>query len=208
MTEYNLQPKNTYNMDEKGFMIRVSGRSKRVFDKLLFSQRQFRQLLHDSNREWVTLLATICADRSHLPPGIIFPAAGRAVQASWVHSINLKKHSIYFTTSPSRWRDNDLGLTWLEQVFDRYTKAKAWRRWRLLIINVHGSYVTKDFISYCDSHKILLMIFPLHATYTLQRLDVVCFKPLAQNYNTELDLHNYTTQGWAPVKKSDFFSLF
>jgi hypothetical protein len=91
MTEYNLQPKNTYNMDEKGFMIRVSGRSKRVFDKLLFSQRQFRQLLHDSNREWVMLLATICADRSHLPPGIIFPAAGRAVQASWVHSINLKK---------------------------------------------------------------------------------------------------------------------
>ena len=37
MAEYDVQPENTYNMDEKGFMIGVSGRSKRVFDKLLFS---------------------------------------------------------------------------------------------------------------------------------------------------------------------------
>jgi hypothetical protein len=98
-------------MDEKGFMIGVTGRSKRVFDKLLFRQRQFKQSLHDGNREWVTLLATICADGSHLPPGIIFPATGRAVQASWVHSINPGKQSIHFTTSPNGWTDNDVGLT-------------------------------------------------------------------------------------------------
>jgi hypothetical protein len=111
IAEYDLQPENTYNMDEKGFMIGVCGRSKRVFDKLFFGRRQYKQSLHDGNREWVTLLAAICADGSHLPPGIIFPAAGRAVQASWVHSIDPKKHSIHFTTSPSRWTDNDLGLT-------------------------------------------------------------------------------------------------
>ena len=50
MTEYD-QPENTYNMDEKGFMIGVTGRSKRVFDKLLFGQKQFKQSLHDGNRE-------------------------------------------------------------------------------------------------------------------------------------------------------------
>ncbi len=167
IAEYDVQPENTYNMDEKGFMIGVCGRSKRVFDKLLFGRRQYKQSLHDGNREWVTLLAAICADGSHLPPGIIFPAAGRAVQASWVHSINPAKHSIHFTTSPNGWTNNDLGLTWLEQVFDRYTKAKARRRWRLLIIDGHGSHVTKAFIDYCDRHKILLMIFPPHATHTL-----------------------------------------
>ena len=128
MTEYNLQPENTYNMDEKGFMIGVTGRSKRVFDKLLFGQKQFKQSLHDGNREWVTLIAAICADGSRLPPGIIFPAAGRAVRAGWVHSIDPEKHSIHFTTSANGWTDNDLGLTWLEQVFDRYTKGKARRR--------------------------------------------------------------------------------
>jgi hypothetical protein len=66
-------------MDEKGFAIGVIGRSKRIFDKLLFGQRQFKQLLYDGNCEWVTLLATICGDGSYLPLSIIFPAAGCAV---------------------------------------------------------------------------------------------------------------------------------
>ncbi|KAF1354404.1 hypothetical protein EJ07DRAFT_133050 [Lizonia empirigonia] len=32
--EYSVEPRYTYNMDEKGFMIRVLGRSKRVFDRI------------------------------------------------------------------------------------------------------------------------------------------------------------------------------
>ena len=153
MTRYDLQPQNTYNMDEKGFMFGVTGRSKRVFDKLLFGQNQFKQSLHDGNREWVTLIAAICAC---LPPGIIFPAAGRAVQASWIHSVDPEKHSIYFTTSANGLTDNDLGPTWLEQVFHRHTKGKARRRWRSLNMDGHGSHVTKAFINYCDEHKILI----------------------------------------------------
>ncbi|KAF2621282.1 hypothetical protein BU25DRAFT_311756, partial [Macroventuria anomochaeta] len=46
------------------------------------------------------------------------------------------------------------------------------------------------------------------ATHTLQPLDVVCFKPLAQNYTKELDIRNQKTQGKAPIKKSNFFNLF
>jgi hypothetical protein len=133
MAQYDVEPENTYNMDEKGFAIGVTGRSKRISDRLLFGKKQFKQSLHDGNREWVTLLATICGDGSHLPPGIIFPAAGRVIQSSWVHSIDPQKHSIHFTTSSNGWTNNDLGLTWLEQVFDRYTKAKARRKWRLLM---------------------------------------------------------------------------
>jgi hypothetical protein len=33
--EYNILPGNTYNMDEKGFMIGTTGRSKRIFSKLI-----------------------------------------------------------------------------------------------------------------------------------------------------------------------------
>ena len=101
-----------------------------------------------------------------------------------------------------------MGVAWLEQIFDRYTKRKARRRYWLLIIDGHGSHVTKAFIDYCDQHKILLLIFPPHATHTLQPLDVVCFKSLAQNYANQLVEHNHTTQGWYPVTKADFISLF
>jgi len=33
MKEYNVQPSHIFNMDKKGFMIGILGRSKRVFDK-------------------------------------------------------------------------------------------------------------------------------------------------------------------------------
>ena len=33
ITEYNVKPENTYNMDEKGFAIRVLRRSKRIFSR-------------------------------------------------------------------------------------------------------------------------------------------------------------------------------
>lgn len=208
MVEHDIQPENTYNMDEKGFMIGVVGRTKRVFDKVLWGKKQYKQSSHDGNREWVTVLATICGDGSTLPPGVIFPAKRDAVQASWVRDIDPDKHSIHFSTSPNGWTSNDLGLAWLKQVFDRYTKAKARRRWRLLILDGHGSHVTKAFIDYCDENRILLLIFPPHATHTLQPLDVVCFKSLAQNYSNELLHRNHTTLGWSPVNKSDFISLF
>jgi hypothetical protein len=72
----------------------VRGRSKRIFDKVLYGKRQYKQSLHDGNREWVTLLACICADGTALPPGIIYASAGRAVQQSWVSEIDPKKHSV------------------------------------------------------------------------------------------------------------------
>jgi hypothetical protein len=73
-------------------------------------------------------------------------------------------------------------LAWLEQVFDRSTKRKAGRSYRLLILDAHGSHITMDFIEYCDKRRILLMVFPPHSTHTFQPLDVVMFKPLSQAY--------------------------
>ena len=65
-----------------------------------------------------------------------------------------------------------------------------------------------DFIDFCDQHKILLAIFPLHSTQSLQPLDVVCFAPLAQNYSDHVTKHLHDSQGISGVPKSDFFMLF
>ena len=110
IVEHDIQSENTYNMDEKGFMIGVIGRTKRVLDKVLWGKKQYKQASHDGNREWVTVLATICGDGSTLLPGVIFPAKGDAVQASWVREIDPDKHSIHFSISPNGWTSKDLGL--------------------------------------------------------------------------------------------------
>jgi hypothetical protein len=64
------------------------------------------------------------------------------------------------------------------------------------------------FIDYCDLHRILLLVFPPHSTYTLQPLDVVMFKPLSAAYHKALTDHLHLSQGFAGITKADFLPLF
>jgi hypothetical protein len=208
ITHYSVEPRHTYNMDEKGFLIGITGRSKRVFSRRMWERKEVRAAIQDGSREWITLLACVCADGSHLPPSLIYQSDSSAIRSSWVEDIKAVEHSVHVTSSPSGWTNNDIGLAWLEQVFDRYTKEKARQSYRLLILDGHGSHVTMDFIEYCDQNKILLAIFPPHSTHTLQPLDVCMFKPLSQAYSNELSAFLERSQGLSPIKKGDFFPLF
>ncbi|KAI1669638.1 DDE-1 domain containing protein [Pyrenophora tritici-repentis] len=191
IAEYGIEPRHTYNMDEKGFMLGVLGRSKRVFSRRSYEKKEVTAALQDGSR-------------------LIYSSANSSIRSAWVSSIEAGQHDVFIASSPSGWTNNDIGLAWLEQVFERCTKQKArrGRDWRLIILDGHGSHVTPDFLDYCDSHRILLAIFPPHSTHTLQSLDVVLFKPLSTAYSAALSDHLHKSQGLLPVKKGDFFSLF
>jgi hypothetical protein len=49
-------------MDEKGFMIGVTGRLERVLSRLQWESKQLRASLEHGSREWVTVVAAVCAD--------------------------------------------------------------------------------------------------------------------------------------------------
>ena len=117
-------------------------------------------------------------------------------------------HQVRFASSPTGWNNNDIGLAWLEQVFGRATKPKAWSSYRVLILDDHGSHVTIDFIDYCDRKKILLAICPPHSTHTLQPLDVAMFKPLSTAYSHQISGFIERSQGLTSMSKRDFFPLF
>ncbi|KAH3991532.1 hypothetical protein HBI56_220310 [Parastagonospora nodorum] len=208
IAQYNVETRHIYNMDEKGFMIGVINRAKRVFSRRMYEKKEVIHATQDRSREWITVIATVCADGSALPPGLIFGAASGAIQSSWVKDINPSKHEVFVTATPSGWSNDNVGIAWLKQVFDRYTKEKAGRSWRLLILDGHGSHVTMDFIEYCSHNRILLLVFPPHSTHTLQPLDVVMFRPLSNAYSQELTHHVQRSQGLVPMRKGDFFLLF
>jgi hypothetical protein len=92
-------------------------------------------------------------------------------------------------------------------VFERFTTAQARRKYRLFLVDGHGSHLTEEFLEYCHRHKILLAVYPPHRTHTLQPLDVVMFKLLSTAYSKKLQQSTVEHQGLVPVKKSDFFSL-
>jgi hypothetical protein len=184
---YKVEPEHTYNMDEKGFMLVVVGRSKRSFSRASYGGQKVRSTVQDGSREWISLIACVCADGSHLDPDV---------------------HQAYISSSPSGWTNNEIGLAWLKQVFDRSTKAKARSSYRLLILDGHGSHLTMDFIDYCDQNRILLTVYPPHSTHTLQPLDVAPFKPLSTAYSNEISSFMAQGQGLVSMSKTDFFQLF
>lgn len=208
ISQYNVEPRHTYNIDEKGFLLGVVTRSKRVFSRRLYEEGKLRSIMQDGNREWITLLACICADGSALEPSLIYQSASGSIQDSWLQAFDPEDHRAYFAASPSGWTNNDIGLAWLKQVFDRSTKAKARSSYRLLILDGHGSHLTMDFIEYCNQNKILLAIYPPHSTHTLQPLDVVMFKPLSTAYSNQVAAFMERCQGLTSMSKRDFYPLF
>ncbi|EED11769.1 conserved hypothetical protein [Talaromyces stipitatus ATCC 10500] len=64
------------------------------------------------------------------------------------------------------------------------------------------------FIEHCDSNRILLAIFPTHASHTLQPLDVAIFSPLSNAYTKQLDDFINDSQVFTRLTKRDFFRLF
>jgi hypothetical protein len=197
-----------YNMDKKGFMLGVLTRLKRVFSRRLYEEGKIKAHIQDGNREWITLLACICADGSHIEPSLIYQSASGLIQDSWLQAFNPDDHRVHFASSPSGWTNNELGLAWLKQVFDRSTKLKAGRGYQLLILDSHGSHLTMDFIEYCDRNRILLAIYPPHSTHTLQPLDVVMFKPLSSAYSAQIASFMERSQGLTSMSKRDFYPMF
>jgi transposase len=110
IAEYGVEPRHTYNMDEKGFLLGITGRSKRIFDRPLYESRQVRQSIQDGSREWISLIACICADGSTIDPALIYRSIAETLQSSWVEEINVNSHRAFITSSTSGWLNNKIGL--------------------------------------------------------------------------------------------------
>jgi hypothetical protein len=206
--QYNIQPHNCYNMDEKGFLIGYLQKVRRIFPKALMEKQKLLGTGQDGSREWITLLATICADGSSLPPALIYKAVSGDLQDSWLQDYDPDEHPCWFASSPNGWTSNELGLSWLQSLFNKETLDKAKRDWRLLILDGYSSHYTLKFLDWCRSNRILVAMFPPHSTYRLQPLDVSLFRPLATHYSQLLDRHTRLSLGILNSSKRDFFKNF
>lgn len=208
IAEYDVQPHNMYNMDEKGFLMGHLTKSKRVFTKTLRESGALVGAAQDGSREWITIIATICGDGSTLSPGLIFRGSSGNLTDTWLEDYEPGKHPAFVAASPNGWTSDELGFEYLTKIFDRETRDKAKRAWRLLILDGHGSHVNLKFLDWCQSNRVLVGVFPPHATHRLQPLDVSLFAPLGIYYGQELDQHMRKSEGITAITKRDFFRLF
>lgn len=59
-------------MDEKGFLIGFSRTKKRIVGIEGLRSKRITGASQDGNREFITLIASICADGSALPPALVY----------------------------------------------------------------------------------------------------------------------------------------
>ncbi len=131
------------------------------------------------NREWVTLIETIGARGSLVPPLVVFEVVMH--QAAWYQN-NIIPLDWSIGVSENGWTTDDIGLYWLKNVFDKHMKSLTLGRYRLLILDGHGSHVTPQFDQYCLEHSIIVLCMPPYSSLLLQLLDVGCFAVLKRSY--------------------------
>ena len=98
-------------MDEKGFLIGHLQKVMRIFPKALMKRQKLLGTGQDGCREWITVLATICADGTSLPPALIYKAVSGDLQDSWLQDFDPNEHSCWFASSPNGWTSDALGLS-------------------------------------------------------------------------------------------------
>lgn len=209
LEKYSILIQNRYNMDEKGFLIGCINETKRVVPLSHYKEKKLAGAAQDGNRGWVTFIGGICCDGTYLPPGLIFQGQGN-IQESWVAEFEASKYSCYFASTPTGWTNEDIGYEWLTKIFDRHTKAKArqGRDWRLLWADGHNSHLNLRFLDWCYQNKILVAIYPPHATHRLQPLDVSLFSPLSTRYSQGVDAWLRKTRGLVGLSQQDVFGIF
>ena len=207
MEKYNITAENLYNWDEKGFLLGLAQTTKRIITLHALKSGRIMGASQDGSREFISLLACVCADGTKLPPALIYKGESGDLMDSWVTDFGVGDDA-YFTSSANGWSCNDLGLQWLTQIFHLKTIQKSGNRLRLLIVDGHSSHVNLKFITWADNNRILLLVLPPHSTHRLQPLDVGLFQPLATEYSKQISKVMAESFGLVSITKRLFWPLF
>lgn len=173
--------------------------------KEAYKSGRIRHTQEDGNREFISLLACVCADGTALPPALIYQGKSGDLQNTWMEDLK-EGEEAYFTSAENGWSSDALGLAWLRR-FDQNTRHKNSRR-RLLIVDGHSSHINWGLVSCAEELRILVLILPPHTTHRLQPLDVCLFSPLSTAYSNQLLSYTHGGRGWVSMTKRMFWTLF
>ncbi|KZV67728.1 DDE-domain-containing protein [Peniophora sp. CONT] len=173
--EYNIAPECIAGSDEIGFNSALIQRGRAIGPK----GRKVLYQRNDGPRENITVIATILADGTTIPPSVIYKGDGYQVRWSENNPLNAS-----IGHSKKGWTDGEIGVEWIK-IFDEHTREKADGRDRLLLVDGHNSHYTEAFLAYAREHRIHVLCYPAHTTHVYQGLDVVVFAKLKTYWNEE-----------------------
>jgi hypothetical protein len=200
MMQHGIAPEDMYNFDETGFAMGLVATAK-VVTRAEMLGRPF--LIQPGNREWVTSIECVNSTGWVLPPCIIFK--GKVHIEGWYQDTALPA-DWRIEVSDNGWTTDQIGLRWLQKVFIPATTSRTTGRYRLLILDGHGSHLTPQFDQICRENDIIPICMPAHSSHLLQPLDVGCFSPLKRAYGRLIE--DKMRLGFNHIDKFDFLEAY
>ena len=174
----------------------------------------------EGSREFCSVLETVSARRVIIPAFIVWQ--GKTDRESYYRQGGVG-HEARFAVSPSGYMYDRLGLEYIQQHFEPYTRGVVRRRtagviegvaekvdyippaW-CLIVNGHSSHVAWPVVKYTLDHNIHMICLPCKSIQLLQPLVVGYFSLLQTTYehNLSICLRNNPP---LEISKVDFLSI-
>jgi hypothetical protein len=173
-----ILPENVYNMDETGVLLGHAATIK----MLVHSKDTRRHRGTGVKRVLVTSIECVSAAGVALPPLIIWPASTH--RSVWTTYPTPDWH---FACSPKGYTDKHISLSWIQDVFDPQTRARACGKPRVLINDGFATHESVELLEFCFHHNIILCRLPSHTSHKLQPLDVGVFGPLKAAYREQVE---------------------
>ncbi len=167
--QYDMTKKNTWNFDEIEYHMSIA-RSDWIIT--VDSVRRI-YMSNSDNREFCIVIECINDTGKDISPMLIL----QRVNLLFFHFNNDIDDEMIFTTSNTDYSNDWISLQWIKH-FDHYSQQYQRDAWRLLVINDYESHHTREFLFYCENHKIISFDLFSHTTHLLQSLNVCVFQPL------------------------------
>ncbi|OJD26579.1 guanylate kinase [Blastomyces percursus] len=180
------------------------------------------KLVQPEDREWVTVIAGVNAMGWALRTMIILK--GKVHQSCSYETEGLPRNWVIGVSDTGRTTDK-LGLHWLKEVFDKDILPRTKGKYRLLILDRHGSHASAEFDQFCSENYIIALYMPVHSSYCggdvgpmlgaqpsiplhclLKPLDVGCFSSLKTAYGRQVE--NQMRLGINHIDKEEFLTLY
>ena len=199
ITKYGIDETDIYNFDETGFLMGMLSGAKVVTSSERRGKPRTKQ---PGNREWVTVIQSICTTGWVVPSYII--VKGKNHLLPWYTNGQFPK-DWRIHTSENGWTTNEIGLDWIKH-FNEYTKGRTTGVHRLLILDGHESHHSAPFEEYCQQNHIITLCMPAHSSHFLQPLDVGCFGPLKASYGKQIE--KMMRMQITHITKDDFLAAY
>ncbi|XP_052088188.1 uncharacterized protein LOC127725302 [Mytilus californianus] len=172
LLKYDLmdKPHLIYNVDEKGVTINHNP------SKVVSGVETSSQEVTSGKGDTVTILGCGNAIGNALPPYFVFPGQrmnDQLLEGSTPGTVG--------TVSKTGWSNSELFMDFLSNHFKKFVPGNGHV---MLLLDGHKSHVAVSTIEWARRHNIVIQLLPAHTSHLLQPLDVGCYGPLQNIYNS------------------------